>query len=178
MKTAEEAINDEQTTSGRDKAMDAIYTAVGLAALAKEKAKEWADELVARNPEMRERGEKIVNAFVDEAKEAAGKFKTDFNDRFHDAVEFVKDKAAQAKDRMHKDHTADEEAVEHTDDFEGSRGAEQPQAESFEEQHESIKNGPFVDPKHQHPHDDVKHHQNPNATNPKSHGSGPHTQHK
>ena len=76
---------------------------------------EVLDELKANNPETREKGERIINDFVQEARQAAEKFGEDFKNSYSDVVEsatdFIKKKEEAIKDRMGKNKAEDTDDV-------------------------------------------------------------------
>jgi hypothetical protein len=89
MKTAENTMPGEEATS---KLSNLLYAAVGIAAITKEKIDELVEEVREQYPETIEKGQQIVNDFVDETKLSATKLGDDIKSAYEELMEQMKEK--------------------------------------------------------------------------------------
>lgn len=112
MKTAENTATEEGKSIS-EQLTTMFYLGVGICAVAKEKMDEVVDELKARNPETVEKGEKIVNDLIDEARLAAEKLSEDIKRTYSDvketATDFVKKEKENIKSKMGKNAAGEAE---------------------------------------------------------------------
>jgi polyhydroxyalkanoate synthesis regulator phasin len=112
MKTAENTATDESKSIG-EQLTSMFYLGIGICALAKEKMDEVVEEFKARNPETVEKGEKIVNDFVHEARHAAEKLMDDVKKTYSDvresAADFVEKEKENIKSKMGKKAPGEDE---------------------------------------------------------------------
>jgi polyhydroxyalkanoate synthesis regulator phasin len=117
MKTAENTATD-QAKPIKEQLAEMFYLGVGICAVAKEKMEEVVDEFKANNPETIEKGEKIVNDLIDEARQAAEKLSDDIKKKYSDIKETATGFAnkEKASDEEEDDVWADKDREEHEED--------------------------------------------------------------
>lgn len=121
MKTTENTATD-QAKPIKEQLAEMFYLGVGICAVAKEKMEEVVDEFKANNPETIEKGEKIVNDLIDEARQAAEKLSDDIKKTYSDIKEtatgFVNKEKASGEDEdvwADKDNGEDEDEPNNDD---------------------------------------------------------------